>query len=653
MATNHPKPKPWEHAKSGGSEADPLAARFVESLSYDTRLYEADIRGSIAHARMLRSVGLLTSPELASIEQGLSELRDEIESAPAGPNAVGVPGAWPGWRIDLEDVHMCIEAALIDRIGDAGRKLHTGRSRNDQVALDLRLWLRDAAATMASLLDDCMAALAALSQNQGDIIMPAYTHLQRAQPIRLSAELLAWHEMLAADRRMFNRLEARGKEDSPLGSGAVAGSTLPLDREHAAELLEFTSASASSIEATASRDDALDFLYALARTAMHLSRWAEQWILYCTTEFSFLRLAPAHTTGSSMMPQKRNPDMLELIRGRCGTVYGSLLAMLTICKGLPIAYNRDLQEDKRHVFAAFDTVSDTLQMTARIIAGARFVATSIEPTLHRGHLDATVLAEYLVTRGMPFRTAHQVVGALVRRCDELDRPSLEQLTLDDFNAALREHDIKGVRIGDEVFSWLGARNAVSRYVSAGHGASSIGDSPRPGKPGDRRLSTPEGESGAGAPEASPSEPGPAPANPSLFPTDTPPESPDGRLIQAYAAVSRTLDDLPYTPEFDRLHASLHSFGAPTKRVVFHRLQNLRKAGKLPKVGRAASAPPVITPPEEETLRELVTAAVGSLGQRDQLPFTEQFDRLVEQFNTRSGRSLEPHSIWRLIAKLAK
>lgn len=662
--------KPWEHAKSGeggGSEADPLAARFVESLSYDTRLYAVDIAGSLAHAQMLNSVGLLSSPELAAIKQGLGEIKQEIESAPDGPTAVGTPGAWRGWKTELEDVHMCIEAALIEKVGDAGRKLHTGRSRNDQVALDLRLWLRDAASQIAGLLESCQHALAELSQAQGDIVLPAYTHLQRAQPIRLSAELLAWHTMLDADRREFARLARRGTQDSPLGSGAVAGSSLPLDRAKSASLLGFTSVSASSIEATASRDDALDFLYALSRTAMHLSRWAEQWILYCSTEFSFLSLAAAHTTGSSMMPQKRNPDMLELIRGRCGGVYGHLVALLTILKGLPIAYNRDLQEDKRYVFAAFDTMHDTLVMAARIVAGAHFREDHITPTLHRGHLDATSLAEYFVTRGVPFRTSHQIVGSLVRLCDDRKVESLAELTINDFNAELREHGIKTIRVGDDVYQCLRAQNVVDRYQTLGHGASAIGDAESVSPRGRRKPPTKAAAPAAGSTttphqrrqssadsHGDAAQTGTDAEESALFPAAVAPgASPEANLIAAYGQIGRTLDDLPYTPDFDRLHELLRPHGAPTKRVVFHRLHNLRKAGKLPKTGRAASTAVKITPAEEKALREMVIDAAGSLGHRDQLPFTDAFDRLVEAFNTYAGRNLDPHAVWRLVAKLAK
>lgn len=452
----HMSTKPWEHAKAdAGSASDPLAARFVESLSYDRRLYRHDITGSIAHARMLHSVGLLTAEELEQIERGLSEIGAEI--AAAGPD---YGATWPGWKLELEDVHMCIEAALIEKIGDAGRKLHTGRSRNDQVALDLRLWIADAQDHLAEKFQELFRALVSLAERDGEVVMPSYTHLQRAQPIVVGGELMAW--LAAFDRalgRLFNVMMDNG--DNPLGSGAIAGSSLPLDRRHTAESLLIGEPSPSSIDATASRDAAIDFVYSLAMTAMTLSRWAEQWVIYATTEFGFLTLDSRYTTGSSMMPQKQNPDMLELIRGRCGGVYGQLIALLTMVKGLPIGYNRDLQEDKRHVFAAYDSVSDSLAMAARIVASSRFNAQRISDGLERGFLDATSLAEYLVTKGVPFRTAHQLVGAAVRACVQSGRESLGVMALEELRRICDA-------IEADVYDWLTPANVVKRYQTLGN-----------------------------------------------------------------------------------------------------------------------------------------------------------------------------------------
>ncbi len=457
--------KPWEHAKSApGSDADELAARFVSSLAYDRRLAMHDIAGSVAHARMLRKVGLITAADLRAIERGLKSIAQEI--ARFGDD-------WKGWRLDLEDVHMCIESALIEKVGDPGRKLHTGRSRNDQVALDLRLWAHAARDEIDDELLQLMGAFVALAEAQGTIVMPSYTHLQRAQPIVLGGELLAWAEAL---NRASLRFVAMGAIDptNPLGSGAIAGSSLPLDRDTTTRTLAsggalptLTLPGDSSIDATASRDVAVDFVYALAMTAMTLSRWAEQWILYCSTEFGFLKLGEAYTTGSSMMPQKRNPDMLELIRGKCGGVYGNLVALLTTLKGLPIGYNRDLQEDKRHVFEAFDAVKDCLAMATRMVKSARFDQEKIGQSLDRGFLDATSLAEYLVTKGVPFRTAHQIVGGLVRQCESQGRDRLAQLDVPAFNKACTDVKQRAV-VKRDVYDWLGAANVVKRYRTQGN-----------------------------------------------------------------------------------------------------------------------------------------------------------------------------------------
>ncbi|MHB1157727.1 MAG: argininosuccinate lyase [Phycisphaerales bacterium] len=458
--------KPWEHAKSAGSEHDALAARFVESLSYDTRLYKHDIAGSIAHARMLRKVNLITPDDLAAIERGLKEIEAEI-------TAQG--DKWSGWKVELEDVHMCIEAALIEKIGDPGRKLHTGRSRNDQVAFDLALWIKSTTdgAGDQTMLTPLIKAFVGLAERSGEIVMPSYTHLQRAQPIVAGAEVLAWCEMLNRDEERLINVWTSASNFMPLGSGAIAGSSLPLDRTFVAEWFHENaySVSANSIESTATRDHAIDFVYALSMIAMHLSRWAEQWIIYMTSEFGFLRIGEAFTTGSSMMPQKRNPDMLELIRGRCGNIYGHLVALLTICKGLPIGYNRDLQEDKRHVFAAYDTVRDCLQMAAAIVSSAEFNEQRIAASLDRGFLDATSLAEYMVTKGVPFRSAHQHVGSLVRHCIEHDIVKLSDLTVEQMRSIIARHEHAGANaelIDKDVYDRLGAANVVKRYQTTGN-----------------------------------------------------------------------------------------------------------------------------------------------------------------------------------------
>ena len=453
--SNQSPQKSWQARISEATDA--LAQSFVESISYDKRLYKHDIAGSIAHATMLAKVGLITDGERDQIIEGLRSIERDIESG--------------NFAFDesLEDIHMVIEDALIKRVGEAGKKLHTGRSRNDQVATDLMLWLFDAAKDLSNhrgKLYELCSAFVALAERSTDRVIPSFTHLQRAQPIRVGAEALGWAEMFDNDKWRVAQIVGRIKV-LPLGSGAIAGSSLPIDSvETIRAMLAFDEEPRNSIERTASRDEACDFVYACAMIAMHLSRWAEQWIIYSSTEFGFIKIADRYTTGSSMMPQKRNPDMLELIRGRCGSVYGNLVALLTILKGLPIGYNRDLQEDKRHVFAAYDTVSSCLTMAAAIVNSAEFVKENIELTLERGFLDATSLAEYLVTKGVPFRTAHQIVGSLVRKCEQSDRHKLAQLSVDEMNDALKAHG-SAVGLTDDVYAALGAHNVVKRYQSAG------------------------------------------------------------------------------------------------------------------------------------------------------------------------------------------
>jgi len=443
--------KSWQARIGQGNDA--LAQAFVESISYDQRLYKHDIAGSIAHATMLAKVGLITEAERDAIIAGLKSIEADIEA-----------GTFK-FDVSLEDIHMVIEAALIERVGEPGKKLHTGRSRNDQVALDFMLWVNDANAQISSQLGMLCREFIHLAERSRGVVMPSYTHLQRAQPISAGAEALAWCSLLSEN---FNRTsDFMPTQECPLGSGAIAGTSLPIDNSFTAMSLKFAGSPENSIAATASRERACDFVYACAMIAMHLSRWAEQWIIYSTTEFGFIKISDKYTTGSSMMPQKRNPDMLELIRGRCGNVYGDLFALMTILKGLPIGYNRDLQEDKRIVFRAYDTVSASLAMATAIVNSAEFVKEKIEPTLERGFLDATSLAEYFVTKGIPFRTAHQIVGSLVAQCEAESKTALAQLTVDQFIAAVKKHYPQATTIGQDVYESLGARNVVKRYQSAG------------------------------------------------------------------------------------------------------------------------------------------------------------------------------------------
>jgi argininosuccinate lyase len=443
--------KSWQARISEATDA--LAQSFVESISYDRRLYKHDIAGSIAHATMLAKVGLITDAERDAIVEGLKGIERDIESG--------------SFKFDesLEDIHMVIEDALIKRIGEPGKKLHTGRSRNDQVATDLLLWVDSATAELDKKLEGLCCAFIGLAERSRAIVMPSFTHMQRAQPILAGAEALAWCSMLSENFNRMGRFRLKEMEN-PLGSGAIAGTSLPLDLEATRSSLGFGAVTPSSIEQTAKRDIAVEFLFHLAMISMHLSRWAEQWIIYMSTEFSFIKIADKYTTSSSMMPQKKNPDMLELIRGRCGNVYGDLFALMTILKGLPIGYNRDLQEDKRIVFRAYDTVSSCLTMAAAIVNSASFIKENIEPTLDRGFLDATSLAEFLVTKGVPFRTAHHVVGSLVAKCEKEGKTKLLDLSIEEFNHALKADGVS-VAVDKEVYSALGARNVVARYKSAG------------------------------------------------------------------------------------------------------------------------------------------------------------------------------------------
>ncbi len=437
-----------------GEATDAIAQSFVESISYDRRIYKQDIVGSIAHAAMLAKVGLITEDERGQIEQGLRSIEKDIEAG----NFV--------FDEAMEDIHMVVEAELIKRVGEPGKKLHTGRSRNDQVATDLLLWIKDEAGPkLIEALDNLCRTFVALAERSKDTVMPSYTHLQRAQPITAGAEALAWTRMFNNDRARVRMTIDLATTGSPLGSGAIAGSSLAIEPAMTRKALGFHSPPDSSIAETASREHAAALLFAMAMVSTTLSRWAEQWIIYMTTEFGFIKIADRYTTSSSMMPQKRNPDMLELIRGRCGNVYGDLFALMTILKGLPIGYNRDLQEDKRIVFRAYDTVSACLTMAAAIVNSASYDKERIEPTLDRGFLDATSLAEYLVTKGVPFRTAHHIVGTLVAQCEREGKNALSQLSVQQFNDVIASKS--DVRVTHDVFNALGAHNVVKRYQSAG------------------------------------------------------------------------------------------------------------------------------------------------------------------------------------------
>jgi argininosuccinate lyase len=412
--------KSWQARMN--APADPLTESFVESLSVDKRLWRYDIVGSIAHAEMLADVGLVTKADLRQIKAGLASIERDI-----------VAGTFAFDRAK-EDIHMAIEAALIERIGEPGQKLHTARSRNDQIALDLRLYLRDAVdQRLLPGLTLLITTLVTTADAEADTVMPSYTHLQRAQPISLGAYLLAYVEQFDRDRQRF--ADARKRIDvCPLGCGAVAGTTLPIDREATARRLGFHGIAQNSIDVSGDRDFCVEFVSCCATTMIHLSRLAEDWILFATREYGFLRIDDAYCTGSSMMPQKRNPDLLELIRGKTGRVIGALNGLLVLLKAQPLAYNRDLQEDKIHVFEADDTTTACLEVATAIVRNSRFDRARLRDATQRGFLDATVLAEYLVHRGVPFREAHQIVGRLVAECEKTGR-ELAEVPIETLQAA--------------------------------------------------------------------------------------------------------------------------------------------------------------------------------------------------------------------------
>jgi argininosuccinate lyase len=436
--------KSWENRLSG--QPDDACVDFVESLSIDRRLYKYDIAGSIAHANMLCERKLITKEDLAKIKQGLLEISNEIADG--------------RFKFDKkqEDIHMAIEAAMIKKAGDAGRKLHTGRSRNDQVAADLRLWMRDEIEILQTKITGLQNSLVAAAADYARDVMPSYTHMQRAQPIVIGSYLLSFVEALERDIVRLGNCRSL-LNFSPLGSGAVAGSTLPIDRQSTVEQLGFSGMTFNSIDSVGDRDFCAEFLFDCSLISAHLSRLAEDWIIYASSEFGFITIADAFCTSSSMMPQKRNPDMLELIRGKTGRVYGALVAMLTILKAQPTGYNRDLQEDKVHVFDASDTVESCLDMAAAIVSNTRFNTARISAGIDEGFLDATALAEHLVRKGVPFRQAHGIVGRVVADCEKQNK-KLADLTLDEFK---KYSDT----IGSDVYQTLTAANVVTAYVTEG------------------------------------------------------------------------------------------------------------------------------------------------------------------------------------------
>jgi argininosuccinate lyase len=425
---------------------DRRVERFTESISFDHRLFAHDIQGSVAHAQMLAAVGLINAHECQQICQTLETIRAEISD-----------GQFE-FKTELEDIHMHIEQALIERLGDVGRKLHTGRSRNDQIATDLRLWTRDALDRVDARLLNLQTAFVDRCDADFDVILPGYTHLQRAQPVLAPHYWLAYCEKFERDRQRLKQCRERVDYCS-LGAAALAGTSLPIDRADVAWRLGFEHIAANSLDISSDRDFAIESAFVLTMIAEHLSTWAEEWILWSTAEFNFLKLPQEFCTGSSIMPQKINPDVLELTRGKTARVIGNLQALLVLVKGLPLAYNRDLQEDKERIFDSFDTVELCLELAAPLVAGVRLNREAIAEKLDRGHLDATTLMEWLIRRGLPQRTAHHAVGQLVAKA--MSRGCrLADLPLDEFRTADPSLD-------ESVLDVLGVERAVEAFTSLG------------------------------------------------------------------------------------------------------------------------------------------------------------------------------------------
>ena len=427
-------------------KTDDLVEVLGESVSFDARLAPWDIRASIAHARMLGHQGIISMRDARKIVKGLTGISNEIAS-----------GNFT-WNIGLEDVHTNIEAKLVQRIGEAGKRLHTGRSRNDQIATDIRLWARDQIDVIGRQLRDLQAALVTFGEKHVDVVMPGYTHLQHAQPVLLAHHSLAYFEMFARDRQRLSEIRKRVNV-LPLGSAALAGTPYPIDRNQVAKALGFEAVSANSMDAVSDRDYLVEFTSAAALSMMHLSRLCEELVIWSTPEFGFIEIGDAFTTGSSIMPQKKNPDVAELVRGKTGRVYGALITLLTLMKGLPLTYNRDLQEDKEPVFDVSDTLQLCLSVVTRMIPSVRVNAARMAEATREGFMEATDLADALVEKGMAFRDAHGIVGKIVLYCSRHDR-RLSELTLDEFHAFSPLFD------GD-VLSVLDARAIVRRRDTPG------------------------------------------------------------------------------------------------------------------------------------------------------------------------------------------
>jgi len=434
---------------------------FNSSIRFDARMYAEDITGSIAHAKMLGRQSIIPKKDAELICETLLEILNDIENNKTE------------FHVDAEDIHMNIEAILISRIGDVGKRLHTGRSRNDQVCLDLRMYLKKEITGIKGLLRNLMQVLIDISKTNTETIMPGYTHLQRAQPITFAHHMMAYFQMF---RRDIERLDECYKRTNvmPLGSGALAGTTYPLDRRFVADELGFASITQNSLDGVSDRDFVIELAFDLSMVMMHLSRFCEELILWSSHEFRFVEMDDAYSTGSSIMPQKKNPDIAELVRGKCGRVYGGLNALLTVMKALPLAYNKDMQEDKEAIFDAVDTVNMCLPVFTQMIKTMKINAGEMYAAAQVGFTNATDIADYLVKKGLPFRDAHEVIGKMVLHCINNDK-SIESLSMDEFNTF-------SSLIEDDVYDAINLKTCVKqRKVPGGPAPESVADMITEGK----------------------------------------------------------------------------------------------------------------------------------------------------------------------------
>lgn len=427
-------------------QTDQLVFDFNASITFDKRLFHEDVTGSIVHATMLAKQGILTEEERKNIVEGLTGILEDVDD---GTLAIDET---------QEDIHSFVEATLIDRIGDAGKKLHTGRSRNDQVALDMRLYTRARVAEIDGLLKKLLEAILDTMENNLDTYMPGFTHLQKAQPITLAHHYGAYFEMFKRDRQRLSDIYKR-MNYCPLGAGALAGTTYPLDREYTARLLHFEGPTLNSIDSVADRDYLIEFLSALSTIMMHLSRFSEEIIIWNSNEYQFVELDDAYSTGSSIMPQKKNPDIAELVRGKTGRVYGALMALLTTMKGLPLAYNKDMQEDKEMAFDAMDTAADCITLFTGMIQTMKFRKDRMAKSAMNGFTNATDAADYLVGKGVPFRDAHGIIGRLVLYCIEKDT-SIDALSLEELRSISDKFD-------EDIYDAISLKTCVEKRLTIG------------------------------------------------------------------------------------------------------------------------------------------------------------------------------------------